>query len=265
MIRNPRAVALPNPRLATSARPNLGQPNAPGRPSASAGTNIIFAGVDGTGPEDDGEYSRAMAHSFVNYLRRNCNASASNIFYRRGPTLWGNQTGPLGAAAAQFVRRRKALIDEPRIVLAGYSRGGAAVITAAQILALRLIGVDLMILFDAVDRSVTAAAGTIPPNVSKVYHLRRSWRAFSRPYFGNCGTTYVPFATTYIERFFRCTHGGVGGCPWWNQPDRDPSKSLGDRIWEDGIPTAVTYEEDLDGSRTAWQWISQHLAAEGVL
>jgi acetyl esterase/lipase len=241
-------------------------------PDAKTGTippqhqsNLIFAGVDGTGADNDKEYRAAMAKSYVQRLSRTCRVTLGNAHYSRGPKLWGNETGSLGVAAAQFVIRQRDAAKTARIVLAGYSRGGAAVITAAQMLLVRGIKVDLMILFDAVDRSATAAAGIIPPNVAKVYHLRRSLRAFSRPYFGNCGTWYVPFATTYIERTFVCTHGGVGGCPWWEQPDRSSSLKITDRIKEGSIPTAVTYQEDLVGSRSAWQWIAEHLKAEKVL
>jgi len=232
---------------------------------SDAQSSLIFAGVDGTGSDKKEEYEAAMANSYVQKLSLAVKLAGGNAHYERGPAFWGMKTGSLGAAAAQFVIRQRDALKTPRIVLAGYSRGGAAVITAAQILLLRGIKVDLMILFDAVDRSATAAAAVIPPNVGKVYHLRRSLRAFSRPYFGNCGTWSVPFATTYIERFFMCTHGGVGGCPWWKQPDRSPSAKITDRVREGGIPTGVTYQEDLVGSGDAWQWIEQHLKAEKVL
>lgn len=227
--------------------------------------NIVFAGVDGTGPDDNTEYATAMATSFVNRIFHGCRASRANRFYTRGPTLLGNETGALGYAAARFLSGRRGAVDEPKLVLSGYSRGGAAAITAAQILAVQLIPVDVMILFDAVDRSITALAGTIPPNVRRAYHVRRSFLALSRVYFGNCGTSSVPLVTTYREESFLATHGGVGGCPWWNQSDRPASARLSDRIEEDGLPTGVTYQQDLNGSTQAWRWISGHLGSEGIL
>ena len=227
--------------------------------------NIIFAAVDGTGADDNAEYAAAMANSFVNNVYHRCRASGTDKYYHRGPTLLGMETGPQGAAAARFVVQRRGNVTDPKVVLSGYSRGGAAVITAAQILGVQGITVDVLVLFDAVDRSITAMAGIIPPNVSTVYHVRRSPWAMSRPYFGNCGTSCVPLVTTYSESFFNATHGGVGGCPWWNQPGRAATTLLSDRIYEDGVPTRVTYEQDLDGSRAAWNWVAPFLSTEGIL
>jgi pimeloyl-ACP methyl ester carboxylesterase len=206
-----------------------------------------------------------MAKSFVRQIYLKSLVAASNKIYLRGPTLLGNQTGPLGTEVAQFIRQRLAALGNPKIVLTGYSRGGASVITTAQLLRILGIRVDLMILFDAVDRSLTAMAGVIPSNVARVYHLRRSILAVSRPYFGNCGTWWNPFTTRYTEKKFNCTHGGVGGCPWWTQPDRGPTARISDRIRENGLPTLVTYQEDLTGSTDAWEWIRPFLVAEGVL
>jgi hypothetical protein len=226
--------------------------------------HVIYAAIDGTGDDNDAVYEAAMRNSFVNRLWNRYGRHSPNAFYHRGPTLLGMETGPLGVAAAAFVHERRIIDGERKVVLAGYSRGGAAVITAAQILAVRGIFVDLMVLFDAVDRSITAQAGTIPPNVRKVLHARRSAWALSRVYFGNCGTSHVPIVTDYTETFFLATHGGVGGCPWWNQPERPASASLGDRIYEDRLPTGVTYQQDLDGSDDTWRWMLRNIREAGA-
>ena len=226
---------------------------------------IIIAGVDGTGDANDATYRADMANSYVNVLVRRALARGAKGAYHRGPTLLGNETGPLGAWAQNIIRNNLTGVSDPKIVLTGYSRGGASAITAAQLLGLRGIFVDVLVLFDAVDRSVTAMADTIPPNVRKVFHARRSLRALSRVYFGNCGTSSIPFVTSYTQEHFLCTHGGVGGCPWWNSPTRPATVRLSDIISEDGIPTAVTYQQDLAGAATTWTWMAPKLAAEGII
>lgn len=226
---------------------------------------IIIAGVDGTGDANDATYRADMANSYVNVLVRRALARGAKGAYHRGPTLLGNETGPLGAWAQNIIRNNLTGVSDPKIVLTGYSRGGASAITAAQLLALRGISVDVLVLFDAVDRSVTAMADTIPPNVKKVFHARRSLRALSRVYFGNCGTSSIPFVTSYTQEHFLCTHGGVGGCPWWNSPSRPATVRLSDIISEDGIPTAVTYQQDLAGAATTWTWMAPKLSAEGII
>jgi len=226
---------------------------------------IIIAGVDGTGCDSDSQYAIDMANSYVNNVVRRVKSRGGRGDYHRGPTLLGNETGPLGAWACNVVRNQLNNVSEAKVVLTGYSRGGAAAITAAQLLGLRGIAVDVLALFDAVDRSVTAVAGTVPPNVKKVFHARRSLRAASRVYFGNCGTSSIPFLTSYAEEFFLCTHGGVGGTPWWNSPSRSATARLSDLIYEDGIPTAVTYQQDLAGAATVWTWMAPKLVAEGVI
>lgn len=226
---------------------------------------IIIAGVDGTGDANDANYRAEMANSYVNVLVRRALARGAKGAYNRGPSLLGNETGPLGAWAHNTIRNNMQGVSDPKIVLTGYSRGGASAITAAQLLGLRGVAVDVLALFDAVDRSVTAMAETIPPNVKKVFHVRRAFRAASRPYFGNCGTRFFRLTTSYTQEYFLCTHGGVGGCPWWNSPTRPATVRLSDLIYEDGIPTAVTYQQDLAGAAAAWTWMAPKLALEGII
>jgi hypothetical protein len=89
--------------------------------------------------------------------------------------------------------------------------------------------------------------------------------ACSRLYFGNCGTYYVPFVTKYTEQTFMTTHGGVGGVPWWNQPDKPAGAKLTDTVYEDRIPTRITYQQDLSGSALVWSWMAPQLTAEGII
>ena len=226
---------------------------------------IIIAGVDGTGVDSDSEYAASMAQSYVNQLVARAKQRGAKGDYHRGPTLKGMDTGPLGNWESSLVQRELRNAASPKIVLTGYSRGGASVITAAQLLAFHGVFIDLMVLFDAVDRSITAAAGSIPPNVRKVFHARRSMLACSRLYFGNCGTSRTPFLTSYTEQTFMATHGGVGGVPWWNQSDKPATAMLSDTIYEDGIPTRVSYQQDLNGAAMVWNWMAPKLSSEGVI
>lgn len=103
------------------------------------------------------------------------------------------------------------------LVLAGYSRGGAAVIHACNVLLRKNITVDCLLLFDAVDRTMNlGGVQQIPENVRCVYHARRHDDTKSRGSFDNCGTSMRSSASigkTYHEKFFYGTHGAIGGVP----------------------------------------------------
>lgn len=99
------------------------------------------------------------------------------------------------------------------VFLAGYSRGAAGVIEAAWRLKADGVQVHCLLLYDAVDRSATISKTTIPSNVLYCYHAIRDPATYSRSLFGNCGRKATS-STTYVEKMFFCTHGGMGGLPW---------------------------------------------------
>ena len=168
--------------------------------------------IDGTGDYGRDSYAKAMAGGFckkVQFLAGRPSQSSEKakgaVLYHRGPGLAGTETYAIADEMLSKVPRRWDPKED--MYLVGHSRGGAAVIYAAQELEKRGISVRAMVLFDAVDRVLvtnkallnTVALGmalgpipailsfvtdpgapdvsTIPLNVKNCYHARRDARA----------------------------------------------------------------------------------------
>lgn len=128
---------------------------------------MIFI-VDGTGDPDT--YDQDMARGFCKRLERKAKGR-----YWRGPALDGwATTGIAGLVTDAVIEWRNAGNGGNKLFLAGHSRGGAAVIFAAQALKPRGVEIEAMFLFDAVDRTVNfRSAESIPGNVRHCYHAMR--------------------------------------------------------------------------------------------
>lgn len=178
---------------------------------------FIISGIDGTGDYNDIEYKKHFKESYVKKLTSNVEKLNIGI-YRRGPSTEGYSTARRGADAANEIAgiaaATAALDKKCGIFLTGFSRGGASVIHAAQLLGERKIGVDALFLFDAVDRAIGVDSAIIPPTVKTVYHALRSKDTDSRTLFSNTGTRYYKEKTKYVHKWFHCTHGAIGGTPW---------------------------------------------------
>jgi pimeloyl-ACP methyl ester carboxylesterase len=130
--------------------------------------------VDGTGEDSDELYEKSMAGGFCKQLEKHCRG-----LYWRGPTLLGTEVPALAAEVTEAVLAWKRIARKgSKLFLAGHSRGGAAVIYAAQDLRERGIDVDAMFLFDAVDRVFDwrrplRKADEIPGNVRHCVHALR--------------------------------------------------------------------------------------------
>ena len=265
---------------------------------------LIYAGVDGTGPDDDEQYAAAFVNSFVNTIYRL--TPTKHKFYKRGPNTAGFQTGPLALDVTSFVLQELGKFESgAKVCLAGYSRGAAAVIRAAKNLDPK--PVDYLVLFDAVDRSFVDAQ-TIPENVLEVLHAKRDPKAQSREGFSNCGLSYHPSHTHYTLREFNATHGGLGGTPWasdpafreskafqakngapstkWNQKIEEltaeqaaTANKVADKVaWVSESKAAairartdverftnVTFEQDVNGAQDTWDWIAPQLLRRGII
>ena len=205
----------------------------------------IFAGIDGTGDADDTVYARDFKDSCVNELARSWPRQAF-AFYQRGPTAsdlnLGDNTRQKAGFAYDFIYMAstsgKSLGKNSRVFLAGYSRGGAAVIDVCHRLHRVGIRVDCLFLYDAVDMSMLLAnVDRIPPNVALCYHARRDPGTRSRPDWGNCVTYSTPTTRLPFPRaVFNCTHAGMGGVPWTRE--QKPTMA-GDKIVE-GYPVQGT-------------------------
>jgi hypothetical protein len=212
--------------------------------------NSILFGVDGTGDMNDATYAREMMHSFVRRILWHSPIPGDRKRYIRGPDWSGAQVVPEAYHGYDFIKRNLSSYPGSSVLLTGYSRGGAAAITIAQMLQRDGLPVRAMVLFDAVDRAAHVDCASIPGNVANVYHARRDmFAAWSRVSFGNCGTFAVP-PTVYKERYFRCTHGAMGGTHWTGGPDTE-------MINEHDVtgPTAVTYQQDREVEPLVWGWV----------
>jgi acetyl esterase/lipase len=231
----------------------------------------MFIGIDGTGPGDLHTYATEMREGFISRLVAAMRYDHLHCRYFRGPTLLGTEVRAIAATVVEDVRlygRR-----DRRIVLAGYSRGGAVAILVAQLL--KSAGwahdrtIACMALFDAVDRDVYTDTAVIPGNVQYAYHAMRDRHAGSRLYFGNCGTRIEPPGRLQTRTFF-ATHAGMGGVPWTgDHPVERPlgaPDALGRRRELAKAPALplITEEQDRAGSAQVLQWIAGSIRRHGV-
>jgi hypothetical protein len=238
----------------------------------------IFAGIDGTGVSDDGAYAKEFAKSFVKKLRDEW-SHQSLAYYYRGPSNLGLETRELALRALQHVGQL--YTPERAVVLAGYSRGAAAVIeTAWELSRYSSIPVHCMILFDSVDRAFDVggfiADRQIAKNVKHCIHAIRDEATGSRSWFGGCGTKIQDeTATQYKFRHFYGTHGAMGGTPW---TDVKPNQKVDERMPVErvvnmaaslmghrlpaitGNVTRVTGAQDAQCVRDVWAWTKNEMS-----
>lgn len=216
---------------------------------------IIFGGVDGTGVWNNDEYDRQMEFSFVRTLCKGWTDGPA--LYQRGPTTEDWRLDRATWLCAKNIYNHVTFNWKPgrAVFLAGYSRGGAAVIEASKWLKGDNIPVECLILFDAVDR--TGQVGLpwqntpIADTVKTVIYAKRMWSTRSRESFGNCGLWMESGKQTPYKEFF-ATHAGLGGVPW----PIPAGKTLQDLIYET-LPdrwTNVTYERDRAGANEVQTW-----------
>ncbi len=227
---------------------------------------IIYAGIDGTSSKDNTGYAEDFKNSFVNTLQ---SFFPDKSFYNRGPYTWGFKTDDIARKAYDHVVENWRDESQDAVFLAGYSRGGAAVIEVAEWLKQRKnpIPVECLILFDAVDRS-TALGGWLKntPIVDTVkqtiYPQRNIWSSMSRISFQNCGFTRESQSMPFSHRTFLATHGGLGGTPWKEATNPYTGDYLPHpTIWELGEVNATTLTPQMDaaGSATVWAWTSPQI------
>jgi hypothetical protein len=244
----------------------------------------IFYGIDGTGPDDNGEYKSAFATSHVRKFWQNWHSPAAG--YIRGPSTFGTETGSRVSEGVRWTTQKYHEFEKlcaasdtygntkPRIFLSGYSRGGAAIISMAHKLKAKGIPVHAMLIFDAVDRSGLTDTDVIPDNVKMAFHALRDPAAGSRESFGNTGRKHKP-GVAYEEKFFFCTHGGVGGTPWTKNGDSGKIEEMstgakvgafivggiaGKMLADKHDFTNVTVAQDKQGSDASWAWMSKNLS-----
>lgn len=147
--------------------------------------NFRVAIVDGTGALNDDKYNREMANSFCSQIARSFGLAGApsdilsndTCMYQRGPSMEGITTNTKAERSRDYLLAgRKAGNGTPnKLVLIGYSRGGAAAIRTAELLGRAGINVDAMFLFDPVARYIGRGGVVVPSNVQL---LRIASRAF---------------------------------------------------------------------------------------
>jgi hypothetical protein len=223
----------------------------------------LLVGIDGTGSAftpgagRDSEYDIAFANSFVSRL---CKPQTNNKRYFRGPVALGG--GLVDAITAGFnflIQRHKETPGEP-ILLTGYSRGAAGVVSLAGRLQRAGVSVRAMLLFDCVDRHMFIDAEVIPNNVGHVMHVIRDPRSGSRESFSNDGLKYRP-PTVYPNAYtFMCTHGGMGGTPW-DATGHGQAEFINEG-GTDGM-TNITYRDDAIVSEQVWAFVQPFIRTHG--
>lgn len=151
--------------------------------------------IDGTGPSNDYEYEKSMAGGFCKQLQ----IKTGTPHYLRGPTALGITT--LDIAKTMLRRINDVQCSKPEsIYLAGYSRGGAAIIYIAQQLKSQGQEVSAMFLYDAVDRALFNFNDlqTIPSTVKRCYHAMRD---------SSLATYYHDGARIAVQQYLAASHG----------------------------------------------------------
>lgn len=215
---------------------------------------IVFGGIDGTGDFWNRPYEKVFKNSHVHTLHKEWTHGPSH--YRRGP--WWEGSWTIVEAYRIFRKVRQDWREgADAIFLAGYSRGGAAVIEIAKWLKEENIPVECLILFDPVDRSRTIGDDVwkwkdtaIVDTVQTVIYAQRQFITESRESFGNCGKKIQDRGKTTLHFYaFFATHGGLGGTPW--------TKPITGFI-DEGVPdfkTKVTATMDQFGSEKVRRWV----------
>jgi hypothetical protein len=226
----------------------------------------ILLCIDGTGVLLTSQYQQENRNSFVSYIARHSRAELK--MYLRGPGNEGLDMPIIAAKGYQYVHLAKIANPTARVLLAGWSRGGAAVIDVATRLARDNVTVDGMMLFDPVLRSPWSAIGAavgenIPTNVLRVVQARRNRESFSRNSFGNCANRWHHPTRCEIKEFWS-THGGVGGVPSKPKPGESRTQFINEGLPE-ARPTFVTFDQDLEGARQVWHWSQPRLQSMGFL
>lgn len=248
---------------------------------------IVF-GIDGTdtsfvkNERRDNKYFLAFRNSFVSRICRRSPLAK----YEAGPLLLGGTLMDAVNRGIAFVRREVEKNPSRPVLLTGYSRGAAGVVAVAQRLRIYKIEVKAMMLFDSVDRHMVVNTAMIPDNVRSVRHARRDPLSSSRETMGQSSTHCNRSKTQYSERFFMCTHGGMGGVPWDPNPSPEKAHEL---IYESGAAspklkmahgdggvslrpemqdawTTITYKQDAWVSEhQVWPWCEPWLLQQGFM
>lgn len=191
--------------------------------------------IDGTGPGNWTEYigPHWFQHSFCRQIYEGMEDASDDYSarYQQGPTWDGFSTEWLGGHSADYIEdlyKTKGCRD---IILAGYSRGAAAQVEAAQWLNKKGITVKALFLFDPVGWYPFEHCDEIPDGVENVFIARRDLnnKRLCDKYPDQMRASYGETSKSYNLRYkgrlrvndanFPGSHGALGGTGWANMPE----------------------------------------------
>jgi LysM repeat protein len=214
-------------------------------------SSIIYAGVGGTGPWDDGKYLEENGpDTFVKKLAIQWPYGNGRV-YHRGPGVEGigTNTTIVAKVVEDVMTLRGKMSDCKGVVLCGHSRGGAAVIVAARRLMMLGVSVDVLVLLDPVNMTPSPESHFIPSNVKHVIKPMRSGFTLSRPTWGNCGTVWNPITTSCDWDHFFGTHAAMGGQVW-----KEANENGYIHETKEPFPTRVTLGKDDLARALVWNY-----------
>lgn len=217
---------------------------------------IVLVGIEGAGGNANNP-GTGYAGSFIHHLVTSWSGQAE---YIPGPSSSPKGVMLTAAMAMQRAVQLHKIHKADGLILAGYSRGGAAAIAAAQLMEKAGITVDYMALFDAVERDPSVDTDRIGANVLSAVHARRAPSADSRPLWGNCGTRAH---NNLLICNFLVTHWGASGVPL--HQGIPPGAKPTDFVTESHVigggqrQTRVTWRQEIDNSRALKNFMHQHM------
>jgi nucleoid-associated protein YgaU len=218
---------------------------------------VILIGIEGA-EGDANNPATGYKGSFIHRMVRNW-PDKDSARYVPGPKV---QAGGITATAAIGFTHAMTLYSQQGVrgvILAGYSRGGAAAIVAAKMLEKAGITVDCLALFDAIDRDHTAATTKVSDNVRLTVHGRRTWSSGSRRGLGNC-PWIIPNEAYQFS--LPMTHWGMSGVPQFEGLPLGvkPTDFVTETAWnpyatDPVYETSVRWQDDINLAPLFWSLI----------
>jgi len=185
------------------------------------------------------QLQRLEAHGFINQLVQSY-AKRGSARYFKGPSTLGIQAPAIAKAGVAYIAGARAKGEE--LIIAGYSRGGLIAVNVCNELARLGQMVQLLILFDPVDRALGPEAQNVSAAVRNCILIQRehsmiTWVPYTRQIKLGPGSISVPDVALTQSRFwfgkmvneddkatltsggfehreFDATHAAFGGVPW---------------------------------------------------
>jgi len=223
--------------------------------------SLVLVTIEGAGPDELYRTGSFMT-KLVDDFRRDYTPYAGYI--QADGTIDVFPKADLAAAKVRSLCKQAG--GSPGVIIAGYSRGGAAAIAATQMLGLDY-PIEALLLFDAVGIA-SRQSFDVGTNVRRTCHAYRMFSTMSRPLWGNCGMSGGP-AGTYQSCSYWITHGGFSGVEYLH-PELfpvDPNALVVEApmlTTRGQIPspysgynhTLVKYRDDRLNPAAVWNWLS---------